>query len=235
MPMLLNDIKLLVFDADDTLWDCQSHFQAVETRYCDLLRGYADAEQVSEMLFATEQGNMERLGYGAKAFTISLIENAIKVSGGRLTAAETSAIIALGKSLLQLPATPLPTVRQTLEALADYEKILFTKGEQHDQQQKIERSGLKEYFSDVVIVADKTAKEHLRVCQRHGVSPAQTLFIGNSFRSDIAQALSIGAAAIHIPFHTTWQLEQSEPYPHERLATVSRFDEILSVILSNRQ
>lgn len=226
--MIFDDISLLVFDADDTLWDCQSHFKAVEEEYCGLLSKYAEPRRVSEQLFMTEQGNMEQLGFGAQAFTISLVENALKISNGRLTATETAEILRLGRSLLNIPCTPLEGVRETLEALSDYRKILFTKGELLDQRRKLERSGLQKHFSDVVIVADKTAEEHLRVCQSHSVSPAQTLFIGNSFRSDIAPALSIGASAVHIPFHTTWKLEQTEEFAHHNLTTVAHFNEILA-------
>lgn len=221
-------IKLLAFDADDTLWDCQSHFKAVETKYCELLAHYAEPLRVSASLFSIEQGNMEKLGFGSKAFIISLIENALKISDGRLTAAETAEIISLGKSLLDIPCTPLESVRETLEALNGYKKILFTKGELLEQLRKIERSGLRDYFDDVVIVADKTELEHLRLCERHSVRPADALFIGNSFRSDIMPALSIGASAIHIPFHTTWKLEQAEEFTHRNLATVSHFNEILA-------
>lgn len=227
--------RLLVFDADDTLWDCQSHFRAVEAAYCELLSHYAEPQQVSERLFQTEQGNMDELGFGTKAFIISLIENALKISDGQLTATETAEILRLGRSLLSIPCTPLEGVRETLEALNDCEKVVFTKGELLEQQQKMERSGLKKYFSDVTIVADKTEHEHLRVCQNHAVSPAQTLFIGNSFRSDVAPALAIGASAVHIPFHTTWQLEQTKEYPHERLMTISRFCEILSIVESGNR
>ena len=111
------DIRLLAFDADDTLWDCQGHFDNVEKAYAQLLAPYADEPTVAEMLFQTETANMPLLGYGSKAFTLSLVENAVKVSRGQIAAADVLRIVELGKSLLTLPATPLPEVRPTLEAL----------------------------------------------------------------------------------------------------------------------
>lgn len=227
---LRGSFKLLVFDADDTLWDCQSHFRDVEARYCGLLAKYAEPQRVSDELFRVEQKNMFELGFGSKAFTISLVENALQISRGQLTAAETAEILRLGISLQSIPCTPLEGVRETLEALKDYEKVVFTKGELLEQQRKMERSGLRKYFSDVVIVADKTEEEHLLLCRNHAVSPTETVFIGNSFRSDVAPALSIGSSAVYVPFHTTWQLELAEEYPHDRLTTISRFDEIPSAI-----
>lgn len=220
------DIQAIAFDADDTLWDCQSHFVAVERRYQELLSPYADAEHVSGELFRTESSNMELLGYGTKAFTLSLVENAVAVSGGRVSAAVIGEIVALGKSLLRLPATPLPGVRETLAALRGRRLVLFTKGELLDQENKLRRSGLEGFFSHVEIVSDKTEREYLALCRHISVSPDHLLMVGNSFRSDIAPALAVGAWAAHIPFHVTWQLEITEEFGHERLRRLSRFSEL---------
>ena len=84
--MTLQHIKLMAFDADDTLWDCQSHFDRVEQSFCQLLAEYGDAHTLSTALFETEKRNMPTLGYGTKAFTLSLIETAIAVSNGRVSA-----------------------------------------------------------------------------------------------------------------------------------------------------
>ena len=94
-------IKLIAFDADDTLWDCQSHFVEVEQRYCQLLADYADEQTVSHELFKTETANMAELGYGCKAFTLSLVENAVKISQGRIPANLLLQIQDLGRSLLR--------------------------------------------------------------------------------------------------------------------------------------
>ena len=90
----LSDIKLLAFDADDTLWDCQCFFDEVSERYCDLLAHYGEHGEIGDALFNVEMGNMEELGYGSKAFVISLVENALRVSNYRISARETEEIIA---------------------------------------------------------------------------------------------------------------------------------------------
>lgn len=142
-------LKAIAFDADDTLWDCQSHFDRVEERYASILSPYVAAEQVGNSLFKTETGNMPLLGYGCKAFTISLVENAIAVSGGRISADMIAEIIKLGKSLLRIPATPLPQVKETLAHLrkhTSFRLVMFTKGELLDQENKLKRSGLSGAF-----------------------------------------------------------------------------------------
>lgn len=142
-PTPFEGIKVIAFDADDTLWDCQSHFAAAERRYCDLLKPYAAEEEVSASLFCTETANMPLLGYGCKAFTLSLIENAVAVSGGRISGSAIGEIVNLGKELLNIPATPLPGVERTLasfHAEGRYRLVVFTKGELLDQENKLRRS-----------------------------------------------------------------------------------------------
>ncbi len=101
MPIQLKQFKVIAIDADDTLWDCQSHFDNAEAVYCQLLAAYAGAKHVSDALFETEKANMDSLGYGTKAFTLSLIENAVKISEGRISGKIIAEILQLGKALLR--------------------------------------------------------------------------------------------------------------------------------------
>ena len=226
----LNNLRIIAFDADDTLWDCQSHFEAVENHLYRLIAPYCKTP--SKELFLTESGNMADLGYGCKAFTISIIETALRVAGDHLSAAELSDLLANSKSLLHLPATPLPEVEATLQRLQayPYRLVVFTKGELQDQENKLRRSGLAKYFSHVEITSDKTEVEFQQLCQHLDILPSQLLMVGNSLKSDIAPALTIGASAIHIPFHVTWQLEHFEDIEHERLVKISHFNEILQIL-----
>ncbi|MBR1546058.1 MAG: HAD family hydrolase [Prevotella sp.] len=229
----MDEIKVIVFDADDTLWDCQSWFDEVEQRCCELLKPWATAREVSEGLFATEHQNLPLTGYGTKAFTLSLIENAIRLSKGQLTGNDVMRLIDMGKELLRFPTTPLPEVQDTLEALSEsrrFQLVVFTKGELMDQEDKLRRSGLERYFSHMETVSNKTEREYRQLCENLDVAPEQTLMVGNSFRSDIAPALTAGAWAAHIPYHVVWELEKSEEYPHERLHKISHFNEILSLV-----
>ena len=232
-------IKLLAIDADDTLWDCQSHFVRVEQEYCRMLADYADKLTVSKELFKVETANMAELGYGCKAFTLSLVENAVKISQGRIPASLLLQIQDLGRSLLRLPATPLPEVRETLQILSNNRTlpplggigeglrvVVFTKGEIDDQLHKLERSGLAPLFDDCVVVADKTKEEYMRLCQRYGVDIDEMLSVGNSFKSDVEPVLQLGGYAVHIPFEHLWAHEHMEEYEHPRLRVISHFGEL---------
>lgn len=236
-------IRAVAFDADDTLWDCQGYFDRVEQAYCRVLAPYADAETVSRTLFSTESRNMPLTGYGSKAFTLSLIENAVSVSGGKVKGTEISRILELGYSLLRLPATPLPGVEATLQKLRQrggetvgqgtarrYRLAVFTKGELMDQENKLHRSGLYDLFDVVAICSDKTSKSFLRLCHELKVDPTELCMVGNSLKSDIAPALAIGAKAVHIPFSTTWKHEEADPIEDPRLRTVSSFQDLLTLL-----
>lgn len=225
-------IKVIAFDADDTLWDCQSHFEEVEEHLYSLIAPYC--EDPKHELFITESGNMADLGYGCKAFTISIIETALRIAGNDLSASQLSDLLAHSKSLLHLPATPLPEVEETLQKLRDSfdgeRMVVFTKGELQDQENKLKRSGLLKYFDDVEITSDKSQREFLALCEHQAIHPSELLMIGNSLKSDIAPALAVGAWAIHIPFHVTWQLEHFDDIDHERLVKIEHFSEILNYI-----
>ena len=227
------ELKVIAFDADDTLWDCQSHFEAVEKKLYGLIAPYCD--DPAKELFQTESGNMADLGYGCKAFTISIIETALRVGGSHLTAEQLADLLAVSKQLLHLPATPLPGVELTLKTLrerGDWSMVCFTKGELQDQENKLKRSGLLPYFDDVEITSDKSQKEFLALCEHQHIHPSQLLMVGNSMKSDIAPALAIGAWAVHIPFYVTWQLERFEDMDHERLTKISRIEQLISLLCS---
>ena len=220
--------RVIAFDADDTLWDCQSHFEAVENQLYGLIMPYCD--NPARELFQTECGNMVDLGYGCKAFTISIIETALRVGGSHIGAEILLDLLASCKRLLQLPATPLAGVEETLARIDGYRKVVFTKGELQDQENKLRRSGLLKYFDDVEITSDKGESEFMALCEHQCVRPSELLMVGNSLKSDIAPALAIGAWAIHIPFHVTWQLEHVEDFEHPRLWKIARISELLNIV-----
>lgn len=226
-------IKVIAFDADDTLWDCQSWFDEVQQKCCELLAPWATAREVSEGLFETERKNLPLTGYGTKAFTLSLVENAVRVTHEQLTGDIVMKLLMLGQDLLRFPTPPLPEVEETLRQLAEqrhYRLVVFTKGELMDQEGKLRRSGLEQYFSHVETVSNKTEKEYRQLCENLDVAPEQTMMVGNSFRSDIAPALAAGAWAVHIPYHVVWELEKSEEFPHERLFKISHFGQLLDIV-----
>ena len=229
---MMKNIRVVAFDADDTLWDCQSHFEQVEEHLYELISPYC--ENPKQELFLTESGNMADLGYGCKAFTISIMETALRLGGSHLSSQQLWELLEHSKALLHLPATPLPGVEDTLRELRErnetFRMVCFTKGELQDQENKLRRSGLLKYFDDVEITSDKTQAEFLALCEHQDIHPSQLLMVGNSLKSDIAPALAVGAWAVYIPFYVTWQLEHYEAFDHERMFKINRFSELLQLL-----
>ena len=218
-------IRLVAVDADDTLWDCQSYFTAAEQVFKETLLPYGPPEETFARLTRRELANMDSLGFGGKAFTLSLVDTAISYGA---STGEIHTILQAGRAVIDLPATPLDGVAETLEALRGrYRLILYTKGDLQEQTAKIRRSGLAPLFDDVLIVAHKDESSYRRLCEANGCPPEAFLMVGNSFRSDIDPVLRIGGSGIHIPFHLSWAYEEVEEYDHPRLAKVATFKEIL--------
>jgi len=136
-------------------------------------------------------------------------------------------------SLLNIPATPLPGVRETLEKLkADnhYKLVVFTKGEILDQENKLLRSGLWDFFDCVEVVSNKTTRQYRELCETFGITIHELLMVGNSFKSDIEPVLQLGGRAVHIPFHVVWAHEITQEYDHENLTVIKRFNELLNFV-----
>ena len=226
-------IKVVAFDADDTLWDCQGHFEVVMQHLYDELVPWVDRETAALELFATERKNMRLLGYGVKAFTLSMLETAMRVSRNEMPAEIISDILQQCYTLLEFPCTPLPGVEETLSRLqrhAGRRLVVFTKGELLDQQHKLERSGLAHYFDDVEITSDKGEKEFRQLCHRLRIAPEEMLMVGNSLKSDIAPAIAVGCSTVYIPFHVTWQLEHADHFEHPRMVQIEHFEELIDVL-----
>ena len=139
----------------------------------------------------------------------------------------------LGRSLLNIPATPLEGVRPTLASIrkrGKWKMVLFTKGEILDQENKLRRSGLWDYFDRVEVVSDKTPRQYRELCMTFGIGIHELLMVGNSFKSDIEPVLRLGGRAVHIPFKVTWAHEVTEEYDHECLCRIQRFEQLRDVL-----
>ena len=216
----IEDIEVIAFDADDTLWSNEPFFQEIERKFEGLLGSYGAPSHISAELYKTEMENLERYGYGTKGFTLSMIETALRVSHGQVSAEVIEQILLLGKSLLDMPIELLPGAEYTLKELNAYRLIVVTKGDLVDQQRKLDRSGLEPYFEHIEIMSEKSEEEYRTLLDTLEITPNQFMMIGNSLKSDIQPVLNIGGAAIHIPFDVTWKHEVVEEFSHPHLRTI---------------
>lgn len=215
-------------DGDDTLWHSESLFTATHDRFRTMVRRYTSEPEgaVDERLLATEQRNLSLFGYGVKGFTLSLIETAIEVTGGRIGAAEVATIIGWGREMLAHPVDLIDGAGETVEHLARRHRlVLVTKGDLFHQESKIARSGLAEHFDSIEIVSEKDPATYRSVLARRGIDPACFVMVGNSVRSDVLPVLEVGGRAVHIPYHVTWAHEavadgEDPDLPYVRLVDI---------------
>ena len=219
--------KVICFDADDTLWHNEEYYQEAEQRFCELLSDYGAKQDLFSALFAQEMQNMDLLGYGSKAFTISMIEAALKLTQDQLPISLLKQLIALGKENIAPPMVLFPQAETCLQQLRPHFRLaLATKGDLRDQERKLERSGLAHYFEDVFIVSEKDTKAYQKIIHRLGISTAEFMMVGNSFKSDILPVLAIGGRAVYIPSAVLWLHEQVEITEHPDLHTLTRLDQL---------
>ena len=196
------NLKVIAFDADDTLFVNEPYFQETEQKFCALMGSYLSHHSLSQELFKTEIDNLDLYGYGIKGYTLSMIEAAMKISDNTLSIEVIGKIIELGKELLQRPIELLDGVEETLKALqGKYKLIVATKGDLKDQQRKLHDSGLGPYFHHIEVMADKQEVNYEKLLKRLEIEPNEFFMIGNSLKSDILPVLGIGGYAVHIPFH----------------------------------
>ncbi|MCD9187619.1 MAG: HAD hydrolase-like protein [Pyrinomonadaceae bacterium] len=198
-------ITTIAFDADDTLWHNERIFLSTKDKFTALLSGFHDKIYIERHLDATETKNIKHFGYGVKGFTLSMIETACELTEGRITGDKIKDIIAFAKDMLASPIEVLDGVEDTIKSLsAEYRLICITKGDLLDQETKLARSGLGEYFDALEIVPRKVPETYENILKRHDLSKNEFVMVGNSLRSDILPVIEIGAKAVFIPYESEW-------------------------------
>lgn len=218
-----NVIRMIGFDADDTLWKSEDYYREAEAEFRRIVGGYVDLDDLGDRLYAVEKHNLALFGYGVKGMTLSMIEAAIKITENRISAADIHRIVAMAKSLLQHPVELLPGICEAVEAVAArYDIVLITKGDLFHQEAKVRESGLARWFRRIEIVSEKDLPTYTRLLEEFDVAPAEFVMVGNSLRSDIAPLLQLGAWGVHIPYHVTWAHEAKADIDaaHPRLRTL---------------
>ena len=209
MEIDYSNIKVIGFDADDTLWVNETYFRDAEIEFAKLMAPYETANKVDQELFKMEIKNLSLYGYGVKGFVLSMVEMALELSNGTVSNEVIEKVLNIGKDMLNKPVELLSGVEAVLEKLhGKYRLIVATKGDLLDQERKLEKSGLLEYFHHIEVLSDKKEENYTRLLKHLDINPSEFLMVGNSLKSDILPLVNIGAHAIHVPFHTTWAHEQ---------------------------
>ncbi|MXN89864.1 HAD hydrolase-like protein [Flavobacterium sp. Sd200] len=225
------NLKVIAFDADDTLFINEPYFEETEKAFCVLMEDYLSHSSLEKELYTTQIANLPQYGYGIKAYILSMIETSIKVSSGTVSIKHIEKILQLGKELLQKPIELIDGVEETLAALhGKYKLVVATKGDLKDQQRKLHDSGLGHYFHHIEVMADKEVINYEKLLKRLDINANEFMMIGNSLKSDVLPVLEVGGYACHIPFHTTWAYERIDhEVTHQRFKALTDIREVLNL------
>ena len=223
--------QTLLIDADDTLWENNVYFERAIARFISFLNHHEfSPEQVREVLNEVERECIVKHGYGLHSFAHALVDTFERLSVSPVTPELHAQINSFAHSIADHPVEFLSEVPETLAYLSErHHLILMTKGAIAEQTGKIERSGLRQYFAEVEIVAEKNAATYTRVVEKFSLNPDTTWMVGNSPKSDINPALAAGLHAVFVPHGDTWILEHEElnpAPPEQKLFIVGRFAEL---------
>lgn len=204
-------IKVIAFDADDTLWVNEPFFREAEEEFAKLMEVFMPRHSVIKEVYQTEIDNLDKYGYGIKGFILSMIQTALRISDHKIPVTFIDKILEIGYEMMEKPVEILPGVEEVLAELHDkYRLVMATKGDLVDQEKKLKKSGLDHYFHHIEIMSEKKEADFAKLVRHLDVAPVEFLMMGNSLKSDILPVLELGGHAIHIPFHTTWEYERIE-------------------------
>lgn len=224
-------IKVIAFDADDTLWHNEPFFDEAQAKFCELFSDYASRQEILQLILSHQVKNLPLYGFGIKAFVLSMIESALELTNHQISGLVIEKIIHIGKDLLLKPVELLPHVEDVLNQLkGDYKLIVATKGDLKDQHRKLHDSGIGHYFHHIEVMSDKKELDYEKMLLRLDIKPEDFTMIGNSLKSDILPVLNVGGHAIHIPYHTTWEYEKIDfEIKHDNFRSVAHIKDVVTL------
>ena len=233
MEIDYSNIKVIGFDADDTLWVNETYYRDAEEQFAKLLSAYETTNKIDQELFKKEMENLEMYGYGIKSFVLSMVESALEISNNSVSHTSIQDILDIGKTMINKPVELLDGVEDVLQTLSlKYRLILATKGDLLDQERKLENSNLTKYFHHIEVLSDKKEANYSKLLNHLDINPQEFLMVGNSLKSDVLPLVNIKAQAIHVPYHTTWEHEKvnEEDINGKVYKTVKSISEILQLL-----
>ncbi len=225
-------LKVIAFDADDTLWHNEAFFRETEEKFYALLENYLPRHTVARELLKTEIDNIELYGYGIKAFMLSMIETAIRVTDRKIPNEAIEKIIDYGREHLQKPVILLDGVEKVLQQLKGrYRLVMATKGDLLDQERKLKKSGLEHYFHHIEIMSEKKEDDFRKLIKHLDIPPAEFAMVGNSLKSDVLPVLNLGGHGYHVPYQITWEHERVDTHiEHERFRALATISDLLRYV-----
>jgi len=223
---------LLLLDADDTLWESALYFERTEHDFLSLMTALGSAEEkVRRIVHIKDVERLSITGYGAKPYMDTLrmimLDLVPEAPSWALTAMDD-----IQKNLLGHPVILLPGVITTLKDMKNLpvKVIIYTMGEKDHQTDKFVRSGLNIYVDELRIVPRKSVNALRDILKDTDFEASNCIIVGNSPRSDINPALSLGAIAIHVIRDQTWAAEREDFIDPGMVTAIESLRELSAII-----
>ncbi len=230
----MKNIKRLLLDADDTLWENNIYFLRATEQFFELMQESGIREQeIRRAFFELEHRVVQENGYGSEFF-ILILEKLIARYKKGLTKKHLQryrGIIEDFKQHRHDPPPLFPGVMKTLQSLTKRIPLyVVTKGQQEEQEDKIVRSGVAAIVKDYFILPEKNEAIYKDLLDRNKWEYEMTCMVGNSPKSDINPALKLGMKAVYIPYKSTWHMEnESVLERHENFLKINNFSDLLQL------
>ena len=227
--MTITGRQHLIFDADDTLWENNVYFEQAFNQFCDYLNHSSlTPQEIRDILDEIEIVNNRIHGYGAVNFGRNLSQCYLRLAERAIDEHDLHRVSAMAHQILAQSIELMPGVAETLPFLAEiHELTICTKGDQEEQNRKIDNSGLRPLFAHCAVVKEKNREVYQHLADVRGFELHRTWMIGNSPKSDINPALEAGLRAVFVPHERTWSLEREDLRdPAGRLIVVERFSDL---------
>lgn len=234
--------KWVLFDGDNTLWKTEPLYDAAREAFCryviDLSSelaqnqfAYLDKSLIEKcqrhrdiQLYQTHGYSFSRF---ARSFEDTLIFFLTSATSENLRHARFLAMRALDAT-----AEPFDGVNALVDELLSrgFKLAIITAGERWVQQKRLNDFSLLNKFERHEVVERKTADDLALFCSRNFIDIESSWLIGDSIRSDIIPARTVGLNAIH--FRSPNWVAEAQTLPPE-VSSVDTLSEAASLISSN--
>jgi len=224
----------VIFDFDDTLVITNDLYDKARLQVFDVFRslGFTGEEEWAAYLEEADLKRVAETGYLSHACFPQAIDDTYRHfaarSGKNADEEQGKALMQLGWQVHFTRPTCIEGAVELLEALHGKVRLfLLTQGDADTQEQRLQGSGLLPYFDGYAVVRKKDTAAYRQFIERFSIQPSTSWMVGNSIRSDINPALSVGLQAVLFRF-STWSYDRAEPAG--AYLSVDKLHEVLNCI-----
>jgi putative hydrolase of the HAD superfamily len=223
-----------IFDGDDTLWELQPIYDRAMDAFSQVLSKEFEIspEIIRYELLQIDAAHVEKLGFGERRFLHSmlLLYERFCVEQGRRESAEIkSKISEMAVTVSTVFPKPMEGAQDVLEDLyGRHCLILYSGGTKTIQLQRLKNLGFDRFFTAVYFCETKTAFDLKKILWEQHLVPEITWMVGNSPKSDINPALSLGLNCIWLK-SASWVYDK-EAFADRRVHKITSLREIPGIL-----